>query len=311
MGRFLNDFFKISKGMGIHNAFRFVWVPRVLNKVGVKKYSQSQVIDNFISKEFRDITQKFSNLEISHKDVDNIPKMIWVFWWQGFDSMPNVVKECYNSIIRNSNGREVVLITGETYMDYVIIPRYIVNKVSKGIISYTHFSDYLRVALLSKYGGLWIDAAIFVTKPIQYNNAYFYSPKLSLQQQESPHLHLWVIGVMEAPPNMPLFSFLLEILTAYWHRYNEVFSYLMLDYFIRYSYEHFRWFKDIIDTQQLNSPDLHSSRYMFDKEVDFARLEELLANNTFLSLTYRLHYPLQSDNGVETFYAALIKKYQD
>lgn len=91
-----------------------------------------------------------------------IPKTIWVFWWQGELAMPPVIKECYKSILRNCNGRTVVLLDQNNFKDYITLPDYILRKFYEGVISKTHFSDILRVGLLKEYGGMWIDAAIFV-----------------------------------------------------------------------------------------------------------------------------------------------------
>jgi hypothetical protein len=38
------------------------------------------------------------------------------------------------------------------------------EKYQKKIIDNTHFSDLLRLELLIKYGGTWIDASVLVTK---------------------------------------------------------------------------------------------------------------------------------------------------
>lgn len=308
MGRFKDDFARIYKGMGLNAALSLIFIPRLLRRFGFKYYEQSKVVDRFISKNFSSIVDKY--VELTSQDFnDFIPDIIWVFWWQGVNEMPNVIIECYESIIRNSNGRKVILLSSDNYQDYINVPLYVQDKVSNGVLSFTHFSDFLRVALLRKYGGLWIDAAIFVTKTIPNFSTSFYSPKLSKMPIESPHLSLWVIGVMGSVPNMPLFNYLYEMLDYYWATYDSFFSYLMFDYFIRYGYEHFTWLRDLIDNREIDSPDLHWSRYMFTREVDYDKMNQLLLNNTFISLTYRLKYPMKLANGRDTFYSALLKRY--
>lgn len=309
MGRFKDDFLKISKGIGFKCAVELILKPRLLGRIGWKKCTESKLALRFIKKNFSNVTERYVVVDSIINNSQDIPNVIWVFWWQGLESMPSVIKECYNSILRNANGREVKLLTGDNYQEYVQLPSHILNKFKAEKISYTHFSDIVRVALLSKYGGLWIDAAIFVTKSIEHYEGSFYSPKLSMVPHDSPHLHLWVIGVMGTPPDMPLFLYLYDILTEYWRRYDTEFSYLMFDFFIRYGYEHFSWLRDLIDNRPINSPDLHWSRYRFNQEVDERRLNELIENNTFLSLTYRIHYPMQTENGRDTYYSALLKRY--
>lgn len=306
MGRLKKDFYDIYNGMGFINALLLVLFPRLLRKIGIN-YNDSQTFDRFIEKNFNKVISKYKQVSLS-TDYE-IPKMIWVFWWQGELEMPSVIKECYRSILRNANGRQVILLDHNNYKDYVKLPDYILRKVNDGIISKTHFSDLLRVCLLKEYGGLWIDAAIFVTKPIPQYNGIFYSPRLEKELQDSPHMAQWVMGVMGSPPYMPLFSYIYDMLLSYWAKYNIVFSYLMFDYFVKYGYEHIVWIKTIIENRPIESPDLHFSRYNFSKEVDEKKLEYLLDNNTFLSLTYRIKYPKYTINGKESYYTALLNKY--
>ena len=119
----------------------------------------------------------------------------------------------------------------------------------------------------------------------------------------------WVMGVMGAPPHMPLFLYIYEMLLSYWAKYDIVFSYLMFDYFIKYGYNHIYWIRNLISDRPIESPDLHFSRYNFAKKVDNEILDKLLKENTFLSLTYRIHYPKYVDGNKETYYTALLKKY--
>ena len=46
--------------------------------------------------------------------------------------------------------------------NYVNIPDYIYKKFKEGKITPPHFSDYIRCCLLDKYGGLWLDASLYM-----------------------------------------------------------------------------------------------------------------------------------------------------
>lgn len=307
MGRFIDDFKTIAHGMGIGNAFRFVAIPRIMSRLGSREYDDAKVVSQFIEKEFGFIAEKYQDVSLSSISTI-VPDIIWVFWWQGEEKMPPVIHECYESICRNANGRKVNLLSEANYEQYVQLPEFVVEKFRRGIISSPHFSDIVRVFLLNTYGGLWIDAGCFATRPIEKYSGYLFSPKCSLELSNAPHLSQWVMGVMGMPPQMPLMKYMEEMLFSYWHRYNTCFSYLMFDYFIRYAYEHIAWIKHMMDVRNLSSPDIHSSRYTFNQECDEHLLDVLIANNTFLSLTYRIPYPLVTENGKETYYAALLRK---
>ncbi|MBQ9334680.1 MAG: hypothetical protein IJS12_10140 [Lachnospiraceae bacterium] len=86
---------------------------------------------------------------------------IWTCWLQGEEQAPDVVKTCIGSL--RKLGRNVVVLTEENIPEYVAIPDYILQKRAQGIINNTHFSDILRVALLSERGGTWIDATVFIS----------------------------------------------------------------------------------------------------------------------------------------------------
>ena len=86
---------------------------------------------------------------------------IWICWLQGREKAPDIVKCCINSIIKNVEGK-VHIITYSNYEKYVKISKHILEKHRLGIIDKTHFSDIMRLALLCKYGGIWMDATIFM-----------------------------------------------------------------------------------------------------------------------------------------------------
>lgn len=89
------------------------------------------------------------------------PNKIWFCWLQGMENAPFVVKKCYESLHNNISNREIIVITEKNYKDYVTFPSFIETKIKKGQISRTHFSDLLRLELLIRYGGTWIDATVY------------------------------------------------------------------------------------------------------------------------------------------------------
>ena len=93
-------------------------------------------------------------------------RTIWQFWWQGADNAPPLVKRCLESVRRHARGWRIVVLDEQNISQYADIPSCIVEKHRRGIISHTHFSDCLRVALLRKYGGVWIDATALLTDDI-------------------------------------------------------------------------------------------------------------------------------------------------
>ena len=100
---------------------------------------------------------KYINYDITGEKSD----YVWVFWLQGYEAAPELVQKCIESIKKYSEGLNFQFITMQNYKDYIEVPDYIICKLEAGIITPTFFSDILRLLLLDKYGGFWLDATIF------------------------------------------------------------------------------------------------------------------------------------------------------
>ena len=81
------------------------------------------------------------------------------------DAAPELVQACYARLVSPHPG-QVHLLHQDNLAEYVSIPDYIMQKVKKGQITYTHFSDIVRVNLLAEYGGIWIDSTCWCAQPI-------------------------------------------------------------------------------------------------------------------------------------------------
>jgi len=90
------------------------------------------------------------------------PKVIWWCWLQGLEQAPQIVKACFNSL-KQLTGYSLVVIDNLNWTEYIELPEYIVKKWEKKQIPAAMFSDLLRVELLIKYGGTWIDSTVLCT----------------------------------------------------------------------------------------------------------------------------------------------------
>ena len=91
---------------------------------------------------------------------------IWICWFQGMENAPELVKRCYASVKRNMPDKEIIVITKENMDQYVDFPEHILKKWKRELITDTKMSDFLRMELLIRYGGLWMDSTIFLSGPI-------------------------------------------------------------------------------------------------------------------------------------------------
>lgn len=92
-----------------------------------------------------------------------IPKIIWWSWLQGLDEAPEITHVCLDSVRRHMPGYEIRLITEANYREYVELPDHVLDRWNRKLMCAAHFSDLLRTELLLRYGGVWIDATVFLT----------------------------------------------------------------------------------------------------------------------------------------------------
>ena len=144
--------------------------PEVLKKVEpmlVAKYRH--VIQGFKSSSTSEATKSITRVQTNTdctNQTDNASTgsaTVWFCWLQGLDDAPEIVKACYNSIKRNIPNREVKVIDAKNWKEYVELPDFIVKKWENGKIPAALFSDLLRLELLIKYGGTWIDSTVLCT----------------------------------------------------------------------------------------------------------------------------------------------------
>lgn len=105
-------------------------------------------------------------------------KVIWQYWGQGVDSgdLPEIIKICFDSVDKHKGDYQVIRLTDATLSEYIVFPDFVRCKLENAQFSRTFFSDLLRVALLSVYGGVWLDATILLTGrlPQKYEEPDFF-----------------------------------------------------------------------------------------------------------------------------------------
>lgn len=92
-----------------------------------------------------------------------IPRIIWIFWSQGEEDAPMLVRKCIGSWKRHNPNWTVKVICAEDLNEFD--KKIFENDLGKGM-SLNHQSDLLRVYLLSLYGGVWVDATLFCNEPL-------------------------------------------------------------------------------------------------------------------------------------------------
>lgn len=116
---------------------------------------------------FRNTEKDFNLDSIDTKKEIKDGNIIWFYWEQGIENAPQIVKKCYESVIRNKPfDWEIIVLDKDSAKEYISMPTFIEELYVQGKIWKALYADLLRLALLYKYGGIWNDATCYVTKQI-------------------------------------------------------------------------------------------------------------------------------------------------
>jgi hypothetical protein len=91
-----------------------------------------------------------------------IPRTIWIYWAQGLDAAPEIVKACVASWRQQNPSWEIRVLDRDTVGEVVDVAG-----IPAGI-SLSHFSDVVRVRLLLAHGGVWADATTYCQRPLDH-----------------------------------------------------------------------------------------------------------------------------------------------
>lgn len=229
---------------------------------------------------------------------------IWIYWNSGMDNAPEIVKKCYESVIKHSD-KKVVLLTEKNIDQFIIFPDYILKKVANKQISIAAYSDLMRFALLEHYGGTWIDATIYLSGkiPDRIYKSDFFIFRNALGLLENPVLYpAWFLHTKRGNNTIQRIR---NIAFAYWSKENHVNEYLLPNIIIttvikadsnvektipymdsdyseylnkvladNYNYENVEWIKKLTC--------IHKLTYKFDQKIDKAgSIYRHIINNDF------------------------------
>lgn len=169
----------------------------------------------------------------AHQLKNEKSDIVWCCWLQGLDNAPPIIKACHRSIQKHIKNKEIRIIDEANRSEYIQLPSYVEQRWKKGQIPPAMFADLIRLELLIKFGGSWIDATVLCTSddyPKEYLDAnlffFQYSPK---EPYRFRGISNWFISSYS---NNPVLMTLRDMLYAYWKDYNCVLEYFMFHRFI-------------------------------------------------------------------------------
>lgn len=269
----------------------------------ILRLSATLKIRQKLEKKYKSTLQEFDRniVEKRHEPSNKI----WICWFQGIDNAPDIVKICYQSVLKYNPDKDVIVITKDNFSDYVDFPEYILEKWKKGIITHTHMADLLRLELLIKYGGMWLDSTVLCTGTPQ---RYFFESDLFFFQRLKPgkdgnanYISSWLL---EAKTNNRILMATRELCYAYWKENNFMWDYFLLHDFMSISLDFYQGDWKKVVPRDNATPHILLLRLFepYDEMMWYAIKEQ----TPFHKLTYKFDKASEEKEG--TFYDLVVKK---
>lgn len=284
--KIINQFKKIKNIYGNSFAIKAIII-RLFSREKYNRYIFKKINSIYSSTaKLYSLNKYYDNYNTSNEEKINI----WVFWWQGLENAPDVVKKCIDTIQKKFDKEKFKLniITKSNIYNYCDFPEYIYRKVFDKIITLTHFSDLIRADLLYRYGGLWIDATVLVINDIKFDyfEKYDFFTLISKSSKKIINSR-WTGFFMYSKKGYPLWKYLHECFLDYWKNNDFLIAYLFIDFLIAVYDKNSVEFQNDLDKIPYTNFHLWSYLRTLNKNFDINEFTEIKSDTDFLKLSYK------------------------
>lgn len=286
---------------------RVHYIPTIISYEFIKFYFQNRttkLADALTYIKLRKETRSFvNNYSIPQEELNNEDSnIIWICWFQGYDTAPQLVKHNISKMKKLLPDKNIKIISFENLHNYISFPDYLEEKINNGQISMAHLSDIVRVTLLSKYGGTWIDSTVYFTSD-KYPKYIFDSPLFFYSNLEQNNAAIigssWFI---HSDVGNPIIVLTRDLLFNYWKNHDEMDNYFMFHIFFTIACQHFE--KDYQNVHKLTNVAPHElGKVMFDT-FDQNKFEEISKNSSLHKLTNKFNK--DDENKKDTYYQYIL-----
>lgn len=237
---------------------------------------------------------------------------LWTSWWQGAASAPAPIRLCLESQVRNLTGTHVV-ITAENFHEHVSLAPHVLAKHSAGRMHPAHFADYLRVSLLARHGGVWIDASIFASQPFPPTtwHSHLWTRKVPADQDyRNVSDRRWSTFFLGGQSSDLLWKFVVEFLEHYWQTFDAAINYYLLDYALAIAYAHnIGEFASGVDRLEPTQRGLYDLDQLLEQPAGDHTVARVLGDPDTNLFKLAWKRPLRDDDDRPTVYSTLLREY--
>lgn len=299
----------------ITNIYKYLekYLP-VLNRVLEQNHdtSQRESLEHAFLKNESQLDQKQT-----YNPTENLASTIWQLCWQGVDTAPPIVQKCITSV-RTFHQDRHILIDENNYHNYIELPDFIYEKFQNRILNHAHLSDYIRLALLSKYGGTWVDTTVFLSAPIPetilfqdffvFKFPHWNTLEEILQNTPSPLFDIkndkrflfrssanWFIHSLK---KNPIISGTQELLNAYWKEEDTLIHYFLFHALFSMSVLQSKECMNLFQNIQavFSVEECHLLQYFLPKEFSQNTFTKICDSTSIHKLTYKYLFNVKEEN---------------
>lgn len=283
-----------------------------ISKIISNKRSQEKIYQykhNLIQKYILNCLNKLS-VEIDELSVSSSKHQnsFYVLWWQA-DNIPKFVEENIELLKKKSNAT-VILLTEKNVKNFLPeLPPVIIEKVNKNEISIQVLSDLIRMGILYKHGGIWIDSTVLTLSNVDSNifNYEFFSPVDRAGMYEFVPNGRWNIYCIGGKKGKKYFNFIYESILKILVKEIKLPDYFLIDYLMNIAYDNnIGNFKEDLNNLPLNNSYVNDLQKIFNEEFDEKKFNKMIDDTFFFKGNWKVKYHSKI-NGKLTFYGAVEK----
>jgi hypothetical protein len=294
--------------------FEKIWgrlskIPLLRDKTANFYFRKHETILQYLENEFEYFLKNYLYDEEIEFDNSN-SKIIFSMWIQGEENAPKIIQKTIESqrSYAERYDYQYVLLDEKNLFNYIDLPEIIIEKYKNGIIDFIKFSDIVRVTLLAKYGGVWLDSTIYLetSEKLEYLENDFYTIRLKNDEKIPKFVPKgrWTGFCLAGKQNFILFKFLRDFQIEYFRRFNVAIDYFLIDYLIELAYRKINSVNNSINENSETNPELFFLATNMSKKYNDHDWKEVLKNTSLFKCTYKVK--INSNEG--TYFNKIIDK---
>jgi hypothetical protein len=277
-----------QKNVFVLNEQKYKFVLENINQLQVANYLRESCEKLLVSHDHNTCSPPIHN-----KKYDK--PILWQLWLQGIDQVPPIIKNCFKSVDYFLGEQfEIKRLGFNQISDFISLSPHILDKYKKGIITHAHFSDIVRNELLLAYGGLWLDATVFISNTKSVLD-FCGNRKVAFQNLgifSNPKEYGMMIGswmIWSEKENNKIFRLTKTALDNYWVTHNTLLDYylyhLIVSNFIKLDN---KWVEDMEwHKKEYSANTLDLLFFWFNRQYKYEELLWLFAKTGIHKLNFK------------------------